>query len=68
MSRDAGLLIAEGGGKAVEDTEALSRVLSGWLRDASVRDAAGGSAKYVVENGRGATQKTTEMILQLLTR
>jgi len=68
MSRDAGLLIAEGGGKSVEDADALSRVLSGWLRDANIRDAAGGAAKYVVENGRGATQKTTEMILQLLQR
>ena len=68
MSRDAGLLIAEGGGKAVEDAEALSRVLSGWLRDAAIRDAAGGAAKYVVEKERGATARTVELIEGLLTR
>ena len=68
MSRDAGLLIAEGGGKAVEDAEALSRVLTGWLRDASGRDAAGGAAKYVVEKERGATARTVELIEGLLTR
>jgi 3-deoxy-D-manno-octulosonic-acid transferase len=66
MSREAGLLISDFGGKSVRDAEEMTRVLAGWLSDRAARDAVGLNALQVVKNGLGATDKSVAMINSLL--
>jgi 3-deoxy-D-manno-octulosonic-acid transferase len=65
-SRDAGLLVAAGGGASVADGEALASRLVEWLGDGGAGRAAGERAKRLVEDGLGAARRSWELVLELL--
>ena len=65
-SRDAGLLVAAGGGASVGDREALAARLIEWLGDARAGEAAGSQAQRLVEEGLGAARRSWELVLELL--
>jgi 3-deoxy-D-manno-octulosonic-acid transferase len=65
-SRDAGLLLAAGGGHAAADADALARVLGAWLSDASVRAEAGTRARDLVRDGLGAAERSWNLVAALL--
>jgi 3-deoxy-D-manno-octulosonic-acid transferase len=67
-SRDAGLLIAAGGGRSEGDAEGLARVLGTWLADASVRLEAGRRARDLVRDGLGAAELSWQLVAGLLGR
>lgn len=70
MSRDAAILIDRGGAVALpaphEAPERLAELWSSWRGDAAVRARAGAAAAEVVRDGRGATARTTALIIELL--
>jgi 3-deoxy-D-manno-octulosonic-acid transferase len=70
-SRDAGLLLEAGGGTALPAgtagaVGALAKLWSHWIRDESSRLEQGGMARQVVERGRGSSESSAEMLLQLI--
>jgi len=66
MSREAGLLLAAGGGTAVRDVETLRHALVRLLRDQTARGEAGGAAREIVARERGATARSVELITGVL--
>jgi 3-deoxy-D-manno-octulosonic-acid transferase len=69
MSRDAGLLIERGGAVALPG-DARHPLHSQWLvwhHDAAARRKAGAAAKEVVAEGRGASERTTALVRELVT-
>ncbi len=58
-------LFAVGGARVVEDTGALSAALASWLADSDGRANAGKAARAVVENNRGASDRTVAGLLAL---
>ncbi len=58
-------LFAAAGARVVEDTAALSAALAGWLADPDGRARAGRAAQAVVENNRGASDRTVAALLAL---
>ena len=67
-SRDAGKLIAAGGGAAVVGVADLSLRLSDWLGSLPARDAAGEAARTMVQAGTGAGERSFELVSALLDR
>jgi 3-deoxy-D-manno-octulosonic-acid transferase len=65
-SRDAGLLLAAGGARSVDDEEMLAAAVTRWFTDSASRTAAGSNAREVVRAGLGAVERTVEMIVELL--
>jgi 3-deoxy-D-manno-octulosonic-acid transferase len=70
-SRDAALLLEGGGGTALPADEvaaagAMAKLWSNWIRDESSRVEQGRKARQVVERGRGASESSAEMLLQLI--
>ena len=67
-SRDAQLLVREGGGGSVRDSAALRDRLRTWLSpdDVTARQAAGDHARRLVERGLGAADRATDLVLGLL--
>ena len=67
-SRDAQLLVREGGGDSVRDSAALRDKLRTWLSpdDVTARQAAGDHARRLVERGLGAADRATDLVLGLL--
>ena len=65
-SRDAGLLIAAGGGTAVATARVLAELLKRWRTSAALRTQAGGAARAVVEAGLGADERTWALVAELL--
>lgn len=65
-SRDAALLIEAGGAREVRDREQLISTLSRWLDDPIDRRAAGSSARQVVDDNAGATQRSVALIESIL--
>jgi 3-deoxy-D-manno-octulosonic-acid transferase len=65
-SRDAGLLLARGGGYEVEDGEEFSRRLTVLLRDPAVRRPAGVAARALVRGGLGAAERCFQLVQRLL--
>ncbi|MBC7841830.1 MAG: hypothetical protein H7099_05945 [Gemmatimonadaceae bacterium] len=67
-SRDAALLISDGGAHSVVDAQALSAVLDAWMApDASaVRRDAGARARARVERGLGAADRATGLVEELV--
>jgi 3-deoxy-D-manno-octulosonic-acid transferase len=65
-SRDAGLLLARGGGYTVEDARDLTRRLTTLLRDSSARDPAGDAARALVRGGLGAAERCFQLVQRLL--
>lgn len=65
-SRDAGLLMAARGGRAVSDARALQSSLIEWFSDAAARSAAGQRARALVQGGTGAAERSYEMVVEML--
>ena len=71
-SRDAALLLAAGGGTALTElttqaaAAALEKQWSSWLSDHAGRAAQGERARGVVELGLGASEKSAEMLVELI--
>jgi 3-deoxy-D-manno-octulosonic-acid transferase len=65
-SRDAGLLLAAGGGFSVQSTDELATRLITLLPDREARATAGRRAREVVERGLGAAEKSAALAEQLL--
>ena len=68
MSRDAGLLVKRRGAVAVppEGRHALHAQWLVWHHDPAARRAAGAAAKQIVLEGRGASERTTALIRELM--
>lgn len=67
-SRDAGLLIACGGGFSASSADELATRMLALLTDPAARRAAGGHARTLVENGLGAADRSAALVEQLLDR
>ena len=69
-SRDAALLLEAGGATALPRgsvaASALEKLWSKWIRDESGRTEQGKKARQVVEGGRGASERSAEMLLRLI--
>ena len=71
-SRDAALLLNGGGGVALPSrhparaASALEEQWDNWIRDDTGRAAQGRHARLVVESGIGAAERSTEMLLELI--
>ena len=65
-SRDAGLLMAAGGGASARDARELESVLRGWLGADASRRQAGDAARGLVESGVGAAERAWELVAELL--
>jgi 3-deoxy-D-manno-octulosonic-acid transferase len=67
-SRDAAKLIEAGGGAAVTADADLSLRLADWLGSVAARDAAGASARAMVQSGLGAAERSFALVSALLPR
>jgi 3-deoxy-D-manno-octulosonic-acid transferase len=70
MSRDAALLLEQGGGVALP-ADARHPLHSQWLvwhHDPAARKRAGAAAQQMVEEGRGASERTTALVRGLVER
>jgi 3-deoxy-D-manno-octulosonic-acid transferase len=67
-SRDAALLVAAGGGAVVTAVADLSLRLAEWLGSVPARDAAGASARAMVQSGLGAAERSFALVSALLAR
>jgi len=67
-SRDAARLIDEGGGAMIKGVIDLSIRLGDWLGSTAARDSAGAFARSVVEKGRGAAERSYDLVTTLLLR
>jgi 3-deoxy-D-manno-octulosonic-acid transferase len=65
-SRDAGLLVTQGGGAQVDGAAALAALVEAWLVDAGKRADIGARARGMVANGLGAARATYELVRALL--
>jgi len=65
-SRDALLLLRDGGGRSVADLASLTDAFVTWLEDPIARRAAGGSARALVEKGIGAAERSLRVVERLL--
>lgn len=67
-SRDAARLIDANGGAVVTAAADLSLRLAEWLGSVPARDAAGSSARTMVQNGLGAAERSFALVSALLAR
>ncbi|HEX2718896.1 MAG TPA: glycosyltransferase N-terminal domain-containing protein [Gemmatimonadaceae bacterium] len=67
-SREAGLLVAEGGAASAPESEQLAAILGHWLTDRAARVDAGNRAREFVERNLGATGRTVTLLEELLRR
>jgi len=67
-SRDAAQLIDEGGGAMIKGVIDLTIRLGDWLGSTAARDSAGAFARSVVEKGRGAAERSYDLVTTLLLR
>jgi 3-deoxy-D-manno-octulosonic-acid transferase len=67
-SREAAKLVQVGGGAVVTGQIDLSIRLGDWLGSLPARDAAGSSARAMVESGVGAAERSFELVTALLRR
>ena len=65
-SRDAGLLLAAGAARSVDDQRAIVDVVRHWIDDPGARQAAGAAARRLVEENAGATAESVALIEALL--
>ena len=65
-SRDASLLLQVGGGESVTTVDETIEDLLTWLADTSARQAAGSEARALVEHGRGAAERSYELVMELI--
>jgi 3-deoxy-D-manno-octulosonic-acid transferase len=67
-SREAAKLVEVGGGAVVTGVPDLTIRLGYWLGSVIARDAAGSSARAVVQQGLGAAERSFELVTALLAR
>lgn len=65
-SRDAGLLLAVGGGTTVESAAQAASTLVQWLGDAAVARGAGSAARALVDEGLGAADRALALVEELV--
>lgn len=65
-SRDALLLVRDGGGHAVGDAASLEQAITLWMEDPTARIAAGAKARALVANGLGAAERSLHVVESLL--
>ena len=65
-SRDARLLIDADAGKAVGGMADLERAVRDWLQNAAARGDAGARAREIVDQGRGAAERSVRLVEKLL--
>jgi 3-deoxy-D-manno-octulosonic-acid transferase len=65
-SRDAKLLLAAGGARAVRGQAGIEELLRGWLTAPGERESAGAAARSLVERHVGAAARSYEVIAGLL--
>jgi 3-deoxy-D-manno-octulosonic-acid transferase len=65
-SRDAAALLGAGAARAVRSATELERALVEWLEHADRRREAGARARAVIEEGRGAAERSLKLIERLL--
>ncbi len=65
-SADAERLLAAGGARVAADDVTIATIIGTWLADDAARRDAGARARQVVESGLGATDRSVEMIEELL--
>ena len=69
-SRDASLLLSAGGGVALpagsSAAVSLQRQWEHWIRDPAARETAGRSARDVVDEGLGASERSAAMLAELI--
>lgn len=67
-SREAAKLIEAGGGAVVTGVADLTIRLGDWLGSPAARDAAGATARGMVQTGLGAAERSYELVMALLAR
>jgi len=67
-SRDARLLLEAGGARTARERTGLSAALAGWLQDEAARAVAAAAARAVVERGRGAADRSVQLVIDLIER
>ena len=67
-SRDARLLLEAGGARAARDARELEAAAGEWLGSETARAAAGAAARAVVERGKGAAERSLQMVIALVER
>ena len=67
-SREAAKLVQAGGGAVVTGVADLTIRLGYWLGSVPARDAAGASARAMVQDGLGAAERSYELVMALLAR
>jgi len=65
-SRDARLLLHAGGARMVSSISQLAAQLNTWLVDETARAAAGAAARAVVERGKGAADRSLQLVIALV--
>ena len=65
-SRDARLLLEAGGARSAQNRDELAVALSEWLANETARTAAGAAARAVVEHGRGAADRSLQLVINLV--
>ncbi len=59
-------MVKQGGAVQLDGRENLEAAIMEWLEDPKARKTAGEAARRVVENNRGASERTTKYIVQVL--
>jgi 3-deoxy-D-manno-octulosonic-acid transferase len=67
-SRDARLLLEAGGAVTAGDSAALCTAVVHWLTDETARASAALAARAVVERGRGAADRSAQLVIDLVER
>jgi len=67
-SRDARLLLEAGAARAARDRRELAAALTAWLTDETARASAALAARAVVERGRGAADRSVQLVIDLVER
>jgi 3-deoxy-D-manno-octulosonic-acid transferase len=67
-SREATKLVQAGGGAVITGVADLTIRLGYWLGSVPARDAAGSSARAMVQDGRGAAERSFQLVTALLPR
>jgi 3-deoxy-D-manno-octulosonic-acid transferase len=65
-SRDARLLIEAGAARAARNAVELEDAIAHWWRDETARASAGAAARAVVERGKGAAERSADLVMELV--
>jgi 3-deoxy-D-manno-octulosonic-acid transferase len=65
-SREAHTLLHVGAAVSCDETRSLETALARWVRDGEARRQAGDAARYVVQDGLGAAERSYELVASLM--